>query len=136
VGAVQSGMLHVIAKTIHDNLEKIPNIDERTKIGIITFDSTIHFYNLNVNVFLTQASMLEPQMLVLPDLNETFIPLPYDLLVPLSDGASILKTLLKKLPIIFKDNNNTSSALGMALKIGEKLIVKQSNHRALWEAKL
>ena len=47
-GAAQSGMLAVAAKAIFDSLDKISNEDDRTKIGFITYDSSLHFYNLAV----------------------------------------------------------------------------------------
>lgn len=47
-GAVQSGMVATAAKVILDSLDGIPNADDRTKIGFITFDSSLHFYNLSV----------------------------------------------------------------------------------------
>lgn len=41
--------------------------DTRTKIGFLTFDSTIHFYNL-------QEGLSQPQMLVVSDIDGTFAP--------------------------------------------------------------
>lgn len=41
--------------------------DTRTKIGFLTFDSTIHFYNL-------QEGLSQPQMLVVSDIDGTFPP--------------------------------------------------------------
>lgn len=51
-GAVQSGMVASAAKAILKSLDGIPNKDNRTKIGFITFDSTLHFYNLAVRQYL------------------------------------------------------------------------------------
>lgn len=41
--------------------------DTRTKVGFLTFDSTIHFYNL-------QEGLSQPQMLVVSDIDGTFAP--------------------------------------------------------------
>lgn len=41
-------------------LSRLPG-DSRTKIGFITFDSTIHFYNL-------QEGLSQPQMLIVSDI--------------------------------------------------------------------
>lgn len=41
--------------------------DSRTKMGFLTFDSTIHFYNL-------QEGLSQPQMLVVSDLDGTTPP--------------------------------------------------------------
>jgi protein transport protein SEC24 len=46
--AIQSGMLEAASKTILESLDKIPNTDNRTKIGFITVDSSLHFFNLSV----------------------------------------------------------------------------------------
>ena len=43
-------------------------------VGFLTFDSALHFYNL-------KASLAAPQMLVVTELDEPFLPLPDDLLV-------------------------------------------------------
>lgn len=43
--------------------------DARTKIGFLTFDSTVHFYNL-------QEGLSQPQMLVVSDIDGAFPPPP------------------------------------------------------------
>lgn len=45
-------MVAVAAKAILDSLDRIPNTEDRTMIGFITFDQNIHFYNLNVSVLI------------------------------------------------------------------------------------
>jgi protein transport protein SEC24 len=49
--AVQSGMVATAANTILNTLSDIPDSDSRAKIGFITFDSSLHFYNLGVPLF-------------------------------------------------------------------------------------
>ena len=41
------GYLHHTCQLIKENLDKMPG-DSRTMIGFITFNSTVHFYNLKV----------------------------------------------------------------------------------------
>ena len=55
--AIQSGMLATAARTILDSLDRLPNNESRTRVGIITVDSALHFYNLN-------GKLAEPQMLI------------------------------------------------------------------------
>ena len=45
-------MLNVFASTILNNLDLIPNEDGRTKVGFITVDHSLHFYNLDVFYFI------------------------------------------------------------------------------------
>ena len=54
--AVQSGSLLVVCQAIKDSLDSLPG-SSRTQIGFLTFDSSLHFYNL-------KSSLSQPQMLV------------------------------------------------------------------------
>ena len=50
--AIKSGMLTKCVETIIDILYNSPNsIPRGGKIGIITFDKDVHFYNLQVFIF-------------------------------------------------------------------------------------
>lgn len=113
--AIQSGMLATAARTILDSLERLPNNENRTRVGIITVDSSIHFYNLN-------SKITEPQMLIVSDLDDIYLPQPTDLLANLTESMSTLKTLLEKLPDMFKDSVNVNNALGTGLQAAFKLL--------------
>jgi protein transport protein SEC24 len=62
-------------------------------------------------------------MLVVSDLEEPFLPLPYDLLVSLSECRPAVEAFLERLPTLFENSQQTLSALGKALKSAEKMIV-------------
>ncbi|KAG0056264.1 COPII subunit [Gryganskiella cystojenkinii] len=113
--AIQCGMVATAATTILESLDRIPNDEGRTKIGIITVDSSIHFYNLN-------TTSGEPQMLVVSDLEEAYLPQPEDLLCNLSECRPTLEILLNRLHDMFKDTQNVGNALGPALNSAYKLI--------------
>ncbi|KAG0172660.1 COPII subunit [Apophysomyces sp. BC1034] len=113
--AVQSGMLATAARTILDSLDRLPNQENRTKFGLITVDSTLHFYNLNSN-------RTEPQMLVVSDLDDIFLPQPDDLLVNLTESREVIGSLLERLPEMFKDTVNVHNALGTALQAAFKMV--------------
>ncbi|OBZ85651.1 Protein transport protein SEC24 [Choanephora cucurbitarum] len=113
--AIQSGMLATAARTILDSLERLPNDENRTRVGIITVDSSLHFYNLS-------SKLSEPQMLVVSDLEDIYLPSPSDLLVNLTESIHIIKTLLEKLPDMFKDSVNVNNALGTGLQAAFKLL--------------
>uniref|UniRef100_M8C7R1 Protein transport Sec24-like protein n=1 Tax=Aegilops tauschii TaxID=37682 RepID=M8C7R1_AEGTA len=126
VSAVRSGLLEVVAKTIKSCLDDLLGFP-RTQIGFLTFDSTLHFHNF-------KSSLSQPQMMVVADLDDVFLPLPDDLLVNLVDSRHVVESFLDNLPNMFQDNVNVESALGPALKaafmvmgqIGGKLLVFQS----------
>ena len=46
--SVHSGLLEVFCKCLLENLERLPG-DARTMVGVLTYDSSLHFYNLNVS---------------------------------------------------------------------------------------
>lgn len=136
ISAVKSGMLEVMAQTIKSCLDKLPG-SPRTQIGFITFDSTIHFYNM-------KSSLSQPQMMVVSDLDDIFVPLPDDLLVNLSESRAVVDAFLDSLPSMFQDNVNVESAFGPALKaahmvmcqLGGKLLIFQNTLPSLGVGRL
>lgn len=52
--AVSSGMLAAACAAIKGCLGDLPG-EERTLVGVVTFDSTIHFYNLKAGLGMPQA---------------------------------------------------------------------------------
>ncbi|KAK4441639.1 protein transport protein Sec24-like [Sesamum alatum] len=136
ISAVKSGMLEVMAQTIKSCLDSLPGYP-RTQIGFITYDSTIHFYNM-------KSSLMQPQMMVVSDLDDVFIPLPDDLLVNLSESRNVVEAFLDSLPSMFQDNMNVESALGSALKaaftvmrqLGGKLLIFQNTLPSLGVGRL
>ncbi|RUS25635.1 Sec23/Sec24, trunk domain-containing protein [Jimgerdemannia flammicorona] len=109
-------MVATAARTILDSLDRLPNEENRTKVGLITVDGSLHFYNLN-------ASLSDPQMLVVSDTDDVFLPQPDDLLVNLTESRAVFESLLTRLGDMFKDNTNVSNALGPALQAAFKMVV-------------
>jgi len=125
--AVRSGMLAAAARAIKASLDDLPG-RTRTKVGFITFDNGVHYFNL-------ASELSSPQMLVVSDLKELFVPLPDNLLVNLQESRSVVEAFLDSLPDMFVKNPVVSqSCLGPALKaaftvmkqIGGKMSVFQS----------
>nr|KJB45544.1 hypothetical protein B456_007G311200 [Gossypium raimondii] len=134
--AVRSGMIGVVTQTIRSCLDELPGFP-RTQIGFITYDSTIHFYNM-------KSSLAQPQMMVVSDLDDMFVPLPDDLLVNLSESRNVVETFLDSLPSMFQDNVNVESAFGPAVKaafmvmsqLGGKLLIFQNTLPSLGVGRL
>jgi len=129
-------MFQTVVETIKRILGEFPGYP-RTRIGFITYDSTIHFYNL-------KSSLSQPQMMVVTDINDMFLPLPDDLLVNLAESKEVVETLLKKMPNMFQATQNVENVFGVALKaaydivkgLGGKLIVFASSLPSLGVGKL
>ncbi|CAM9779798.1 unnamed protein product [Pylaiella littoralis] len=112
--AVASGMLYVAAETIKACLDDLPG-EERTMVGFCTFDSSVHYYNLKSN-------LSQPQMLVVPDLADPFLPVPDDLLVNLSESRSVVDTLLDNLAQMHSGTRDAECCLGPALTAAGKVM--------------
>lgn len=48
---VGEGMVATATRTILENLDRLPNEDQRTKVAIIAYDTSIHFFSMSVSVF-------------------------------------------------------------------------------------
>jgi protein transport protein SEC24 len=109
LGAVQSGALEMQVAAIKHCLENelLPG-GLRTQVGIITFDSTVHFYNLSPN-------LNQPQMIVVSDLSDIFLPLPEEIVANLQDSEQALLALLDSLPGCFRETKITESCLHSAI---------------------
>ena len=120
--------MECVSSTLLSTLDDLPG-HNRTKIGVITYDSAVHFYNL-------KASLSQPQMLVVPEVNEIFLPQLDDLLVNLQDSKGIhcpnlfahatpavIKTLIQKLPSMFQSSKSVDAATAAALKAAYGIMV-------------
>lgn len=77
-------------------------------------------------LFLSQSTLTQPQMMVVSDLDDVFVPLPDDLLVNLSESRAVVESFLDSLPSMFQDNVNVESAFGPALKAAFMVMVCSS----------
>ncbi|XP_047940906.1 protein transport protein Sec24-like At4g32640 isoform X2 [Salvia hispanica] len=125
MNATQTGATAAACSAIKQVIADLPG--PRTMVGIATFDSTIHFYNLK------RASQ-QPLMLIVPDVQDVYTPLESDVIVQFSECSEHLEMLLDTIPTMFESNRIADSALGAAVKAaflamkstGGKLLVFQS----------
>ncbi|GBG78109.1 hypothetical protein CBR_g26046 [Chara braunii] len=122
VSAVSSGMTACVCNAICKCLSEFPE-SSRTMVGIATFDSTIHFYNLN-------PSLSQPAMLVVPDVDDVYTPQPSDLIVPLHKSRDHIVALLESIPSIFQNTRIAESAFGAAVQ-GAYIALKPTGGRLL-----
>ncbi|XP_032256878.1 protein transport protein Sec24B isoform X3 [Phoca vitulina] len=126
--AVEAGYLTILCQSLLENLDKLPG-DSRTRIGFMTFDSTIHFYNL-------QEGLSQPQMLIVSDIDDVFLPTPDSLLVNLYESKELIKDLLNALPNMFTNTRETHSALGPALQAAFKLMSPTGGRVSVFQTQL
>ncbi|KAG0465602.1 hypothetical protein HPP92_019766 [Vanilla planifolia] len=126
VNAIRTGATAAACSAISQAITDLPE-GPRTMVGIATFDSAIHFYNL-------KRALQQPLMLIVPDVQDVYTPLQSDLIVPVVECCQHLEQLLESIPTMFEDNKVTDSAFGAAIKAaflalkptGGKLLVFQS----------
>ena len=116
--AVTNGLLATSARCILESLDRIPNVDRRTRLGFIAVDSSLHYFSISQDV----SENGDVKMLVVSDLDEPFMPTPEDLLVNLSECRENIEAFLGKLQSMFQDSQNGGSCMGSALRAGHKLI--------------
>ncbi|XP_051115732.1 protein transport protein Sec24-like At4g32640 [Andrographis paniculata] len=124
--AIQTGATAAACSAISQVISDLPE-GPRTLVGIATFDSTIHFYNL-------KRALQQPLMLIIPDVQDVYTPLESDVIVQLSECREHLEMLLESIPTMFQNNKIVDSAFGAAVKAaflamkstGGKLLVFQS----------
>lgn len=80
-----------------------------SRVAFITFDRSLHFYNL-------KAELDSAQMLVVPDIDEPFVPISDGLLADPWESRHVVEGLLDNLPSIFADNMASEAALGAAIR--------------------
>ena len=120
--AVQSGALSLACTSLLSLLDSFPvtsftapdgttHYTSPTRIGILTYDRHVHFYNLSPR----QSRF---QMLVVPDLDDIFVPLSDGLFVDIAESRELIVSLLTALPGMFGGTQVAGNALGAALEAG------------------
>ncbi|KAA8581384.1 hypothetical protein FQN60_002965, partial [Etheostoma spectabile] len=94
--AVKSGMVNIVCqelKTLLDYLPREnPEMDSVVRVGFVTYNKVLHFYNV-------KASLAQPQMLVVSDVSDMFVPLLDGFLVNAADCSGKLFVFHTSLPI-------------------------------------
>ena len=131
LNAINSGSLNAVLESIKDAVSNVYFYNgENTKIGIITYDSSIHFYSFG-------KTLNQPQMLCVND-NEMFIPTIKDnLLLSINDGKDKIISIIELIQNSFttssiKDSTKLFYALDASYQIlkgtGGKVVLFSSSN--------
>ncbi|CAK7564296.1 MAG: COPII coat Sec23p-Sfb3p heterodimer component [Sporothrix epigloea] len=83
-------------------------IPANARVGFVTYDKEVHFYNV--------ASTLEQaQMMIMPDIEDPFVPLSDGLFVDPYESKGVITSLLTRLPQMFSTIKNPEPAVLSAL---------------------
>ncbi|KAK1444160.1 SEC24-related protein [Babesia gibsoni] len=110
VSAVNSGMLEVVCNTVSELVKnkELPG-DQRTLLGIVTYDTSVHFYQMT-------GEEKNFNIMVVSDLEDLFMPLPGEIFLNVSESADDILRLLALLPTAWKNTNVAGSCMGSALR--------------------
>ncbi|KAJ3209205.1 COPII coat Sec23p-Sfb3p heterodimer component [Entophlyctis luteolus] len=127
--SVQFGMLRHAVEAIRGLLYEgeTGGLPRGSKVAIYTFDRAVQFYCL-------KANLEQPHMLVVPDVEDMFVPLSEGFLVDPWESRVVIENLLNSLPGLFDGNKTSEAILGAAAQaahiamkeFGGKLVLFQT----------
>uniref|UniRef100_A0A673KVS8 Protein transport protein Sec24C-like n=1 Tax=Sinocyclocheilus rhinocerous TaxID=307959 RepID=A0A673KVS8_9TELE len=113
--AVKNGMVGIVCqelKTLLDYLPREnPDVESNIRVGFITYNKVLHFYNV-------KASLAQPQMMVVSDVADMFVPLLDGFLVSVSESRVVIESLLDQIPEMFADTRETETVFGPVIQAG------------------
>ncbi|KAF5815735.1 putative sec23/Sec24, trunk domain, von Willebrand factor A-like domain superfamily [Helianthus annuus] len=93
MNAVQTGATAGACSVISRVIADFPE-GPQTMVGIASFDSSIHFYNL-------KRALQQPLMFIVPDVQDVYTPLQTDVIVQLFECRQHPDLLLESIPTMF-----------------------------------
>ncbi|XP_048026353.1 protein transport protein Sec24C isoform X4 [Megalobrama amblycephala] len=113
--AVKNGMVGIVCqelKTLLDYLPRQnPDVESNIRVGFVTYNKVLHFYNV-------KASLAQPQMMVVSDVADMFVPLLDGFLVNVSESRVVIESLLDQIPEMFADTRETETVFGPVIQAG------------------
>jgi protein transport protein SEC24 len=113
--AIRTGVVTLFCQQIKHmlkDLPKDPGMEESAiEVGFVTYDQTLHFYNL-------KSTVGQPQMLVVGDVQDVFVPLVEGFFINPSQAEDALDSLLQQIPEVFGESRVTEIVLGPVIQAG------------------
>ncbi|NXI44889.1 SC24C protein, partial [Galbula dea] len=113
--AVKSGLVRLICeelKTLLDYLPREGNMEESAiRVGFVTYNKVLHFYNV-------KSSLAQPQMMVVSDVADMFVPLLDGFLVNVNESRTVIASLLDQIPEMFADTRETETVFAPVIQAG------------------
>ncbi|XP_066519102.1 protein transport protein Sec24C isoform X3 [Hoplias malabaricus] len=114
--AVKNGMVKIVCQELKTLLDYLPreNPDEvqsNIRVGFVTYNKVLHFYNV-------KSSLAQPQMMVVSDVADMFVPLLDGFLVSVTESRVVIESLLDQIPDMFADTRETETVFGPVIQAG------------------
>lgn len=112
---VKSGLVHLLCSQMKRIIKNLPVDQGQTKtkmrVGFITYDKSVHFYNIKSN-------LAQPQQLVVGDIHEMFMPLLDGFLADPEESEAVIDQLMEQIPKMYGETRETETILMPAIQAG------------------
>ncbi|GFG34509.1 hypothetical protein Cfor_07724 [Coptotermes formosanus] len=112
---IKSGMVHLLCGQMKTILKLLPKDEGAEKsdmrVGFITYNNTVHFYNI-------KGCLAQPQMMVVGDVQDMFMPLLEGFLCDPMESEAVIDSLMEQIPAMFADTRETETVLAPAIQAG------------------
>ncbi|XP_036159162.1 protein transport protein Sec24D [Myotis myotis] len=112
---IRSGLVRLICEELKTVLERLPREEPEApsavRVGFVTYNKVLHFFNVKSN-------LAQPQMMVVTDVGEVFVPLLDGFLVNYHESQSVIHNLLDQIPEMFADSNENETVFAPVIQAG------------------
>uniref|UniRef100_A0A8D0GUA4 SEC24 homolog D, COPII coat complex component n=1 Tax=Sphenodon punctatus TaxID=8508 RepID=A0A8D0GUA4_SPHPU len=112
---IKSGLVKLICDELKTVLDRLPREEHEEasaiRVGFVTYNKVLHFFNVKSN-------LAQPQMMVVSDVGEVFVPLLDGFLVNFQESRSVINNLLDQIPEMFADTNESETVFAPVIQAG------------------
>ncbi|KAG6933881.1 SEC24 -like protein D, COPII coat complex component, partial [Chelydra serpentina] len=112
---IKSGLVKLICNELKTVLDKLPREEQEEtsaiRVGFVTYNKVLHFFNVKSN-------LAQPQMMVVSDVGEVFVPLLDGFLVNFQESRSVVNNLLDQIPEMFAETNESETVFAPVIQAG------------------
>uniref|UniRef100_H3D180 SEC24 homolog D, COPII coat complex component n=1 Tax=Tetraodon nigroviridis TaxID=99883 RepID=H3D180_TETNG len=112
---IKSGLVKLICGELKTLLQNLPREDgadgSAVKVGFVTYNKILHFYNV-------KSALAQPQMMVVSDTAEMFVPLLDGFLVSYQESRAVISNLLDQIPDMFADTGESETVFAPVIQAG------------------
>ncbi|XP_062991447.1 protein transport protein Sec24D [Elgaria multicarinata webbii] len=112
---IKSGLVKLICEELKTVLDRLPREKQEEastiRVGFVTYNKVLHFFNVKSN-------LAQPQMMVVTDVSEVFVPLLDGFLVNFQESRSVINNLLDQIPEMFADTNESETVFAPVIQAG------------------
>ncbi|KAJ8336176.1 hypothetical protein SKAU_G00395190 [Synaphobranchus kaupii] len=112
---VHSGLVRLVCEELKTLLDHLPREEgaesSAVRVGFVTYNKILHFYNVN-------SALAQPQMMVVSDVAEMFVPLLDGFLVTFQESRSVINNLLNQIPDMFANTSESETVFAPVIQAG------------------